>query len=380
MFSSKPTREETPARPAISRRHFLGMTTLAAGAVLAACGQSAAPAASSAASVASSGGAASSAPSASAAASSSGAPKPTASAPAASGATSRQGSLTVTYAAGTALILPLWLADVRHAFEQHNLAVKINPINQANAMLAAMVAKEVDVALTSGPDVINADLNSNVGLVFVASVMEHATFALMSLASVKDAADLKGKRIASGHVGTAGDYMLRSALPLLGLKPSDVTILELGNNQVVYQALQSGQVEAGILSPPESLLAESKGFRVLQDTYSVPYQSNGAVALQSRLNELAPVLPAFLAGLKDGINAFNNQPELAMQTLQQKTKVDDPAVLKQTYDFYRTKAPFNATLQPSVGSIQSMLDFIGQSEPKAKTASPQQFLDMRFLK
>ena len=165
----------------------------------------------------------------------------------------------------------------------------------------------------------------------------------------------------------------------MGLKPSDVNILPLGGSQVTYKALLSGQVQAALMSPPESFGAESNGYKLLQDTFSIPYQNNGVVVLRSRIAELTPALPGFLKGYRQGMLTFNAQPELAKQIVGKYTKEEDQAVLQKTYDFHRTSAPYQLDMQPNIEGIAAMLDFMSATVPAAKNAKPEQFVDTRFL-
>jgi ABC-type nitrate/sulfonate/bicarbonate transport system substrate-binding protein len=141
----------------------------------------------------------------------------------------------------------------------------------------------------------------------------------------------------------------------------------------------SGQVQAGVVAPPQSFIVEAKGFHLLQDIFSQPYQNVGLVAKRSRLDELGPSLQALVAAFRDGIQAIFDQPELAMQVQDQYAKVGDPDILRKTYDFYTKTAPFDTSLQPTLPGIKAMMDFLGSSVPNVQNFTPEQFTDTRFL-
>ena len=148
------------------------------------------------------------------------------------------------------------------------------------------------------------------------------------------------------------------ALSLLGLQPSDVNLLPVGAADVALQTLVSGQANAAAFPPPFSFQAEARGFVDLQDTFDTPYLTNGVVALRSRLDEMSMQMAAVVAAIREGVNAFYAQPDLAIQTISKRTGEDDAAVLKKTYDFFNTKVRFDATLVPRAESLQGMLDFL----------------------
>jgi hypothetical protein len=141
----------------------------------------------------------------------------------------------------------------------------------------------------------------------------------------------------------------------------------------------SGQVPAGIVAPPQAFQVEAKGFHLLQDIFSQPYQNVGVVARRSRLDELAPALRPLLASIRDGIQAWNKQPELAMKVMGEYANVSDAEILKKTYDFYTKTAPYEPSLQPTLPGIKAMMDFLAPTVPKVANYTPEQFVDTRFL-
>lgn len=271
-----------------------------------------------------------------------------------------------------------WMAEAIHAFSNHGISVTQRLI-QANVAIPSLLAREVDVVEISAAPVITADLNGNADLAFIASVLNHPVLSLYVAPAIKSAADLKGKILATDRPSTPSDYAMQAALELLGVKPSDVSLRPLGGSAVELPALLSGQVQGAILSPPQSFEAASKGFTDLQDTFSIPYQNVGIVAVRSRLDELSSAIPPFLLALRDGIKAFNSQPDLAMRVLQQYTKDNNAESLKKSYDFYHTKATFEPTLQPTLEGISAMLKSLSSSIPAAKSAKPKQFVATQFL-
>jgi ABC-type nitrate/sulfonate/bicarbonate transport system substrate-binding protein len=358
--------------PSLARRRFLALATLTgAGAVLAACGVAAPAAAPS--------GAPSSAAPASASPSAAAAPsaKPAASPkPAASGATAA--TLKVAYVVAAATQSPIWMAQETGAFARHNVAVDVQLI-ESSVSLKALLVKQVDVVLQSASSLIQADLNGQADLVYVGSASNHSQGELLTAPSIKSAADLKGKVIGSDKPGTASDYYTQLELKLLGLTSKDVSIRPVGNGDIVLQGLISGQIQAGTMTAPQSLDAEAKGFYPLQNTYSQPYQGNGPIVLRGRVQELKPQLLPFLAAFRDGIEAFNEQPDLAKATIGKYAKIDDQAVLARTYAFFHDSSPFQLDLKPTLPGIQAMLDFLSPTLEAAKTAKPEQFVDLSLV-
>lgn len=66
--------------------------------------------------------------------------------------------------------------------------------------------------------------------------------------------ELKGKIIGVTQFGSGGDTFLRAALRKIGLKESEVTILQMGGTPGVAQGLESGRIEVGVLGDSGALL------------------------------------------------------------------------------------------------------------------------------
>jgi ABC-type nitrate/sulfonate/bicarbonate transport system substrate-binding protein len=274
---------------------------------------------------------------------------------------------------------PLWLGAATGAYEAHGVTVNMQ-YAESSTTTRGLVAKTFDAVLQSAAPIITANVNGGQDLVYVASVLNHSQFALLVRSDIKSAEDLKGQPIGNDHPGTTTDFQTRVLLEQLGLQPSDVVIRELGGSDILIQALLTNQIAAAAMIPPQSFKAQAAGYTQLANTYSIPYQNVGVVVSRSRLDELAPALRGFVPAYREGILAFNSQPELAKQVLSQYSSETDPTILQQTYDFYRTQAPFQVDLRPTLEGIRSMINFLAATiVPNARDAQPEQFVDLRFL-
>jgi ABC-type nitrate/sulfonate/bicarbonate transport system substrate-binding protein len=253
---------------------------------------------------------------------------------------------------------------------------------KTNAAIAAMIGNQLDVMEVSAAPVIGADVNGNVDLVMIASALNHPILGLDVTTDITTADQLKGKVIASGPPGSPVDYSAKVSLSLLGLKPSDVALRSIGTAAEITAAMLSGQVPAGMVAPPQSFQVETKGFHLLKNIFSQPYQNVALVARRSRLDELAPRLRPVLAAYRDGIAAIYDKQDQAIKVLDQFAKVGNPDILKKTYDFYTNPsfAPFQKDMQPTTEGIQAMIDFLAESSPNIKGHKPAEFVDLRLLK
>lgn len=372
----------------ISRRRFLQAACLLGGlglgGLLQACGGTAGPIASggtasgSAAASKSSQSANPAASAAAPAASASGKPAASVSSAKPAGSTAPGGptSLTVGYNTIAGSMWPLWMADAIHAFSDYHLDVKVQYVEAATSV-TALISRDLDLLQAGGPPVLTAGLAGQ-DVVFVASALNRAIISLYTLNAIKTTDDLKGKTIASDKPGSPLDYAMRIALAKQGLKDTDLTVLRIGS-EAVFPTMLAGKVDGGMVAPPLSFAAETKGFHNFQDTFDTPYQNTCIVATRSHLQQIGGSMPAFLAAYRQGIIALKQQPDLALKILQQYSKETDQNILKRTYDFYLGKTPFDESLQPNVQGIQGMLGYFADFIPAAKTAKAEQFVDASYI-
>jgi ABC-type nitrate/sulfonate/bicarbonate transport system substrate-binding protein len=288
-------------------------------------------------------------------------------------------TLKVAYGTVTATVSPLWLAGVTGGFEKHGVSVTLTQI-ASSAATPALLSHEIDVFTQSAAPVITADLNGQIDEVYVGNVANKNTQTLYTAKDIKTAADLKGKQVANDRPGTPTDFFTRRMLTKAGLTTNDVVIRQLGGSEVSVPALIGGQVQAASSGPPQSFKLEDDGYNALSTVVGDPYVGSGYVVLRSRIDELAPALPGFLAAVSEAVRAYKDQPDLAKKVIQQYTKEGDPSILQRTYDFYLTKSPFDPSLRSTDQGFQEILDYLGETSiPAAKQAKPSQFYDARFL-
>jgi len=296
-------------------------------------------------------------------------------------ASDQAGQLKLTMASASlsaAFSIP-WIADATGGFSKHGVTVTRPFMDQTSAALAALVAGDVDAMDVSAPPVITANANGHLDLVYVAAIMNHAQFSLVVSPNIKTASDLKGRVLATEQEFFPNDYGMKIALSKLGVKESDVQLRRIGGAPQEWAAMSAKQVEGGILTPPFAFIAEKAGFHTLVDTFDVPYQNVGIVMPRNKIDaHMAALVPTLLA-IREAMQTYNQQPDAAMKVISDRTKETDPDILKRTYDFYKTQATWETSLQPTLPGIQGMIDFLAGATPSVKDTKPEQYVDLRAL-
>ena len=287
--------------------------------------------------------------------------------------------LRIAYVALSGVMAPVWMAAESGAFRSESLEVALIYID-ARSAIAALVANEVDALEISAPGMIPAVL-AGADITMIAGLLNKMIFSFHAQKEIKSAEQLRGKIVGTDRAGTPVDYGSRVALTSMGLKPeSDVKMLGIGGSAVLWPALQSGQIAAATLTPPQSFRADAVGFTRLTNTYHWPYQNIGVVVRKGDVELRAELWVRVLRAFGEGLRRWYDDPKLAKEVLTKYTKERDPDNLQKTYDFFTRQAGFNKELVPTDQGIQHILNFVGSTTlPAAKDALPARFYDPRIL-
>lgn len=148
----------------------------------------------------------------------------------------------------------------------------------------ALLSGDVEVATVGGAGL--PPVLSGAPLRFVFTTYSKPMFWLYSKAEFRSVKELKGKRVGVSGIGSGPDSLLRETLRRNGLEGGrDVAILSLGVMPTIYNGLQSGVVDAAMLSPPFTFRAEENGFREL-----IAFTKQDLVELQGSILVREPFL------------------------------------------------------------------------------------------
>lgn len=162
----------------------------------------------------------------------------------------------LTYSSRSIASIDLFVAQERGFFREEGLEAQLVQV-RATAAIAAVISGEVH-ALGSIGSAIRA-IPRGAPIKVLAVSLRRPVFWLVTRPELKTFADLKGKVLGTTTLGgsqhTAGIRMLRKA----GLNPDkDVTVVLGGDVPTQLQALVTGSIQIGILSPPIVIVARDK--------------------------------------------------------------------------------------------------------------------------
>lgn len=266
-------------------------------------------------------------------------------------------------------------------FKKYDIDLQILFVAGAPPNIAALVSGDLDLTIFAGPAAVASNLEGaeTVVLMTYINTMEHT---IVSRPNIKVPSDLKGKKFGIARPGATDDYGMRVAFKKWGMDADkDLTFLSVGTQPSRFAAVQSGMVDATLLQPPFTVRARQAGLHELGSLgdLGLDYLGTSLAATRQTLQKREAVVRRFVRAIVEGIHFYKTQKESSMQSIAKFTKLTDRAALEEAYNTYAIK--YMARLPyPSIKGVETILEDLAKTNPKAKGADPKRFVEPRFLK
>jgi NitT/TauT family transport system substrate-binding protein len=261
--------------------------------------------------------------------------------------------------ATSANLWPLHIADKNGYFDAANLKIDL-VFSQSNAsVIQQLAAGSYSVAPSAGMvDPIRAvDKGAPVALVRI--VIQAPPYALLARHEIKKIEDLKGKTISIGGAKDITRIFTERMLEPHSLKSGDYDYVFAGATSARFSALNSGAVDAALLTVPFNFYAESAGFTNLGFTFDyLPDMPFAGMAVNRTWAEAnADALKRFLAAYTKAVAWFddpnNRDAAIQIQTDTSKIARDD---VEKAYAFLHDKNLFEPTGMVSKHKVGNVID------------------------
>ncbi len=261
-------------------------------------------------------------------------------------------------------------------YERNGLDVELFALGAGQTSQAAIIAGEVPAASAS-PTTAFAAILAGAELVIVGAVFDTIAFQIISAPELMTLGDLRGKIVGVNRLEGAPHVALRYVLRhAAGIDlDRETRVVQVGQQPERVAALRSGAVQATLVDPPFADLAEREGLRVLADTAetNVPYPLTALVMHGDFLRTKRDTARRVLQSVVDGNRTFRSDRELGIGTLRTWFKVDNEAILAQTYDYFSRMLPTEVLPRPE--GLQVAFDEIPVEQRAGRSFQPQDAVD-----
>ena len=289
--------------------------------------------------------------------------------------------LAIGYSGISADQLVIWVARDTGIFAKNNIDAQAVYFTGGTLSVTAMISGDTPVIQASGPGIVSAGL-AGAEPVYVVGGIVTLDYQLITQPDIKTPEQLKGGTVAVARFGGAADFVARYALAKLGLNPGkDVTIVQTGSTPERMAALETRRVSGSALVPPATFIAQRKGFHVLADVSALglAYQHQGGVTTRKYLREHPDIVRNFVKSYIDAVHRLKTDRAMGLKIAAKYLRLEDKELLQKTYESSIDENKLPAKQYPTLAGLTTILDQLATTNPKAKAAKPQDFVDARFV-
>lgn len=204
---------------------------------------------------------------------------------------------------------------------------------------------------------------------------------LMAKPEIKDLQQLKGKKIGVSSPGSTTDLATRSVLRQRNMEfGRDYAIVYVATEGGRLAALDSGVIDAAMLSVPENILARQKGFNELAfsaDFIEFPQNGFGTSTKKIKENpdEIQRMVRATLRGLM--FVGDKNNKDAALDTIMRNWGVKSRPMAAEMYDYMARAMLRDASI--SMNGLQALVDQQRESSKVTEPIAAAQVIDYSFV-
>jgi len=304
------------------------------------------------------------------------APATTASKPAPSPSQLRK--VTWGYATLTGTFMPTLVGKEAGIFQKHGIELDPNFTRDGQTAMTALISGQMPFVTLADPSVTTSALQGAEGE-WVAVNVHSPHLVMYSQPEINSVEDLKGRKIGVTTLGALTALMAQQIVKQHGMDPKkDVEIVAVGGGPEALAAIASGQIAAMVTAPENP----APGKKVLVDltTAGYPFPQAGLVTTKSMAKKDPQLVQDMVQSFAESTQRFKTDRALSEKVLAsvlKETLKNDTAVQK-NYD--GTAGAVSVDVVPKATEIQSVLDLLAPTNPKAQSAKPQDFFDDTFAK
>jgi NitT/TauT family transport system substrate-binding protein len=272
----------------------------------------------------------------------------------------------------------LWVAKDEGIFRKHALDVELIFLRGGQVAIQALTGG--DPPLVTIGNVIIANLQGH-DIVLVGSVensYDQSVFARPGTMTRMD--QLKGKRLGISGFGSATHNAALILFKKFNLEPiKDVAFVPAGTGPERLAAMSTGRIDATFFNPSEVPQALKAGFVEIIQMADIGFEVQGSGLATSRgyIKANRQIVKSALKAYVEGIYFVFTNKEPTLKTLARYMRTSDQEVLEYSYEHYLKRTPKKP--YPTMKGIQNLIDMSAPQGAQAKTAKPEQFVDLSFL-
>ena len=275
---------------------------------------------------------------------------------------------------------PAWIAKETGMFAKQGLDAEVILITGSPRLVQSLIAGDVDYAIVGATATMRARMRgADVAILAATTNVSSQKLLVGQKSGIRRLEDLKGRVVGVSQYGSEADAFARIAVNKAGFKPDkDVAIIQLGGHPQVAAALVAGKIEAGVIGGLAFLTAQKSGAVVLATAIDLQTVSLGpAVAVAGRaVQRSRDSVMRFMRAFVEAFHYLRTNREGTIPIVQKYMGGIGVEQARFLYDDYLPL--FEELPVPREKGLQAAVDL--ETDPKAKSFKPADFVDLSFLK
>ncbi|MFI5267916.1 MAG: ABC transporter substrate-binding protein [Chloroflexota bacterium] len=264
-------------------------------------------------------------------------------------------------------------------FDKYGVNFSLQYVQGSVKSVQAMVAGDLNMVQVAGSAVVAAQATKQ-DLVMAAGFLNETVWRIMGGPAIKTVEDLKGKTVAVTQVGNADYFAWTLLAKKQGWKPEDFKFAPSGDANGQVAVLQSNQVQAIAVSPPNDVQAQKVGAHLVVDeaTFHEPEQQVGMGLAKAYIAQNRAAALGVVKASIEAIHRWKTDPAFAKKVIQKYLKSDDQAYIDDGYSAYASTFP--EVPYPTKEGFTNTIEQVSTQQPNAKNVTADQCMDLSLVK
>jgi ABC-type nitrate/sulfonate/bicarbonate transport system substrate-binding protein len=272
-------------------------------------------------------------------------------------------------------LAPVFAALDGGCFAEVGLAPELIFLPGHPAALAALLAGEVDVINTVGPELLLANHRHGGDAVVIASAISRSA---VQISARPELASLRGARWGCNARGDADECAMLMALDAWGWDPAvDARMVEVGSGAPRLELLlDAARVDVAVMHAPEAFQAQKRGWRIVEDLGRMDIAiQNSCAAITRRLLAARPdTARRYARAYAHAVWRFRTDAAFGLEVLARNTGEADRAVLGQTWLLFARL--MGGMIFPSVEGMRNAAGLLHRLGQLPEAAPPEASIDL----
>jgi len=290
--------------------------------------------------------------------------------------------LVIGYAAMSARVMPLWIAEEQGIFTKYGIDSQQIFIRGAPTLVAGLASGDIQVGSTGGSATLAA-IAAGHDLKMIAAFSSQNTYDLVTRSSIKKAEELRGKRFGVTSIGGTVWMGIMLWLEHFGLddQRDKIQIQVIGDQTIQMQALENGTIDAAVLDGVFSRRLKQKGFNITGEFSDLKQQyTSQAIVVPGRYVQQRPDMLENLLKVQVEAIAFSLAPKnkpIVIKTFMRRLRIDAATAEEGYADLHRAvdRKPY-----ASADGMRNVQRLMALRNPKIAEVKIDNVIDNRIIK